>query len=100
MDYHLIKAYHMKQGFMDGNYPVWIDRSDRVVFEMQSYTSKSAAASERKQEQIEKSGKNQYGVRWYPVPKVMDGGKMPTYLEWAEEQRNKSGRERERGPRQ
>lgn len=97
-DYHLVKAYHMKQGFMDGNYPIWIDRSDRVTFEMKSYVSKSSAASERKEEQVSKATNKHYGQRWYPVPVTMDGGPMPTYREWMEEESEKKGRARPEGP--
>lgn len=99
LDYHMIKAYHLKQGFMDGNYPVWVDRSDRVVFEMESYISKSAAASERKEEQEAKKNNKQFGKRWYPVPRTIDGGPLPTYREWVEEQDAKRGKERRPGPR-
>jgi hypothetical protein len=102
MDYHMVKAYHMKQGFMSGNFPVWIDRSDRVIFEMKSFISKSTAASERKQLQESKGGKSPTpGQQWYPVPVTIDGGPLPTYAEWAEEQAEKEGRERpRRGPAQ
>jgi hypothetical protein len=98
MDYHLIKAYHLKQGFMQGAYPVWIDRSERVTFEVKSYVSKSAAAMERKEEQQANSKNKDYGKRFYAVPVTKDGGPMPTYREWMEEEAAKKGNERP-GPR-
>lgn len=87
IDYKLIKAHYLKIGFMAGSYPVWIDQSPRVMFEAKSFISKSEAAVE--QAQSNSSSSNIKGQRWYAIPRVMDGGSMPTMREYLEEQQRK-----------
>lgn len=86
MDLKLIKAYYLKQQFAQDGYPVWIDRSDRVTFEVKSFVSKSAAAIERRQARDAESEQKNYGKRYYAVPVVIDGGEMPTMREYMDEQ--------------
>lgn len=73
--------------------PPWIDRSDRVSFDVKTFVSKSAAAVERKQAADEKAqGKAPaYGKRYYPEARVIDGGKMPTMKEFYEDLQRKQG---------
>lgn len=87
MDYSLIKAHYLKAGFMTGAYPVWIDQSPRVMFNAKSFISKSEAAIA----QAEKRNAEHPipGMRWYAVPEVADGGKMPTMREYLEEEARK-----------
>lgn len=89
IDIKLAKAYELRQTY--GDIPPWIDRSDRVQFEARTFVSKSAAAIERKQDQDSKK-KSRPGVRYYAVPKVVDGGPMPTMAEYYEELARKEGR--------
>lgn len=91
LDLRLIKAYELRLTY--GDTPPWIDRSDRVSFDVKTFVSKSAAAVERKQGQDEKAaGKTpQYGKRYYAVPRVNDGGPMPTMEEYFEDQKRKQG---------
>lgn len=92
LDYKLAKAYELRQTY--GQYPPWIDRSDRVAFDVKTFTSKSSAAVERKQHSDDNrkgNSKPQFGRRYYAVPRTTDGGPMPTMLEFYEEQRRLSG---------
>lgn len=64
---------------------------------MKTRHSRSAAALERWQhlEQKRMSKKNatpKFGVSPYVVPKVIDGGKMPTKLEWIEAQQHSASK--------
>jgi hypothetical protein len=87
MDTRLIKAYHIKEQY--GQFPPWIDQSDRVSFEVRSFTSRSAAAMERMQAKVDKSKARSkaYGKKYYIVAEVNDGGQMPTPAEFYEEKR-------------
>lgn len=87
MDYSLVKAHYLKAGFMTGAFPVWIDQSPRVMFEAKSFVSKSEAAIEQAQANSSKSTIK--GQRWYAIPRVMDGGTMPTMREYLEEESRK-----------
>lgn len=100
-DYKLVKAHFLKKNFMAGDYPVWIDRSDRVSFEVKSFISNSGAAVERKMEQDEKANgnKNKYGKRYYAVPVLKYGEDMPTMREYLEQEAAKRGHERPGPPR-
>ncbi len=90
LDYKLAKAYELRQSF--GDIPPWIDQSDRVSFDVKTFTSKSAAAIERKQElDGNKKGSKFFGRRYYAVPRVIDDGQMPTMLEYLEERKRLNG---------
>lgn len=98
-DYKLLKAYYLKQEFMSGNFPVWIDRSPRVEFEVKSFKSKSAAALERKQAaEAKKEGNTDYGRQFYAVPITIDGGPMPTLRDYLEEEAKNKGNKQPSGP--
>lgn len=94
MDTRLIKAYHIKQNY--GQFPPWVDQSDRMSFEVRSYVSRSAAAMERLEEKINKKGNKSktLGKKYYVVAQVNDGGLPPTPAEFYEEkQRLANGRD-------
>lgn len=80
LDYKLAKAYELRQTY--GDIPPWIDRSERVNWDVKTFTSRSSAAIERKQD---KEKKKVPGRRYYAVPRVNDGGPMPTMKEYYEE---------------
>jgi hypothetical protein len=89
MDLRLAKAYELRQTY--GEIPPWIDRSDRVAFDVSVFTSNSAAALERRQERDSKGNSKNFGRRYSLVPRTKDGGPMPTMQEWLEEQQRKQG---------
>jgi hypothetical protein len=89
-DFKLVKAHYLKASMMSGNFPVWIDQSDRVEFDVKEYTSKSEAALDKKKELATQGGNPNYGVAYYAVPRVIDGGPMPTMKDYIEEQKNKT----------
>ena len=90
-DYKLIKAYHLRQTY--GDVPPWIDRSERVSWNVKTFTSRSGAAIEKKQEADgNKKNTKFYGRRYYAVPEVVDGGPMPTMAEYYEEQKRLNNR--------
>lgn len=92
MDYKLVKAYYLKQSYMSGNFPVWIDRHPRVKFEVKSFVSNSARALEAKQAQeANKTGTPSYGKQFYAIPKTLDGGPLPTMRDYLEEEAKKRG---------
>jgi hypothetical protein len=87
-DYRLIKAYHLKQGFMSGNFPVWLDRDENVWFEAKNFVSRSEAVIEAAQEK-ESTSKNggTKGKRFYAVIKgTRNGGPLPTLRDFLEKQ--------------
>jgi hypothetical protein len=94
LDFKLLKALKLKEQYMSGDFPVWIDRSDRVTFETKYFVSGSRAALERQQYQADKAAQNgkstpSFGRMYYAVPRTKDGGDMPTMREWLEEQAEK-----------
>lgn len=95
-DYKLVKAYHFLQDYTNGSFPIWWDESDRVTFDVKTKISKSKAALTRAEENAAKrqgsNGKATPGKYFYAVPRTMDGGPMPTFHEWQEEQMAKNAR--------
>lgn len=88
-DFRLMKALELQADMLQGNIPVYWDRSDRVRFEIESYISKSRAALDRAEEKAREGKDKNYGKVFYPVPKTIDGGPLPTRDEWLEEQAKK-----------
>jgi hypothetical protein len=85
-DYRLIKAYHLKQGFMSGNFPVWLDRDENVWFESKSFVSRSEAVIEDAQEKDQKSGGTK-GKKFYATIKgTRNGEPLPTMRDFLEKQ--------------
>lgn len=87
LDYRLAKAYSLRKTY--GDIPPWIDRSERVAWDVKTFTSRSAAAIEKKQEREKKAVP---GRRYYAVPRTVDGGPLPTMQEYYEEQNRLAGR--------
>lgn len=88
-DYKLIKAYHLHEQYMDGNFPIWIDRSDRVAFDVKRGISRSKAALDRAEERDAKK-KAVPGAFLYAVPRTIDGGPLPTMEEWVAQEKAKN----------
>lgn len=86
-DIRLAKAYALREEMLSGGVPVYWDRSERVFFDVESYVSKSRAALDRAEERAQKGKKKNYGKVFYPVPRTIDDGPLPTLEEWLEEQR-------------
>jgi hypothetical protein len=90
LDYKLAKAYELRQSY--GDIPPWIDRSERVAFDVKTFVSKSAAAVERKQDSdSKKKNLKAFGRRYYATPRTIDEGPLPTMQEYLEEQRRLNG---------
>lgn len=86
-DYRLLKAYELYNDMKNNQgFPMYWDRSDRVRFDIESYTSKSKAALDRAEEQASKSKAKNHGKILYAVPKTIDGGPLPTLEEFLEDQ--------------
>lgn len=89
-DIRLMTAMEIYTSMVNGEgVPVYWDRSDRVVFEVESFTSKSRAAIEREEEKALASKAKNFGKSFYVVPKTRDGGPLPTLAEFQEEQQLK-----------
>lgn len=95
-DVRIANAYQMMLDYQVEGWPVWVDQSERVNFEVKTRKSRSAAALEKaqflEQNKAEKA-KNYvppFGKRMYVVPSTVDGGPMPTKREWLEQQAGKS----------
>lgn len=89
-DMRLVKGLELYEDLRAGTgVPIYWDRSDRVVFEAESYTSKSQAALDRAEEKASKSKGKNHGKRFYPVPRTTDGGPLPTLEEFLKEQEAK-----------
>lgn len=70
--------------------PVWVDESDRVTFDAKARVSKSRAAIDRANDAATANGKKAVPGRYFVAePRVIDGGDMPTMMEWVEEQKRK-----------
>lgn len=92
-DIRLAKAYELNQDITNGGVPIYWDRSERVAFEVGSFVSKSKAALDRAEEKASKGKTKNYGKVFYPIPKTIDGGPLPTLEEYLEEMReNRAGR--------
>jgi hypothetical protein len=90
-DYRLYKAHHILQDWYRDGIPIWVDESDRVTFDAKAKVSKSRAAIERAQDVSSKGNKKPVFGRYFVAePKVMDGGDMPTLVEWLDEQEEKT----------
>jgi len=87
----LLKAHLLIQDWYRDGIPIWVDESERVTFDAKPKISKSRAAVDRAQEAQSKKKKSTPGLYFIPVPKIMDGGPMPTREEWLEEQERKQG---------
>ena len=86
-DYRLVKALVLSQDMQSGTgVPLYLDRSDRVRFEVGSYVSRSKAALDRAEEKASKGKAKNYGKVFYPIPRTVDGGPMPTLEEFLQEQ--------------
>lgn len=89
-DMRLVKGLQLHDDIRNGTgIPIYWDRSDRVVFETEHYISKSQAALDRAEEKARDSKAKNYGKIFYAVPKTTDGGPLPTFQEWTEEQEKK-----------
>jgi hypothetical protein len=90
-DYKLVKAHFLIQDWYRDGIPIWVDESERVAFDAKARFSKSRAAVERAQEADGKKKNKSYGKYFIPEARVIDGGDMPTRIEWLEEQQRKQG---------
>lgn len=89
-DFKLVKALVIYEDYKAGTgVPMYWDRSDRVRFEVGSYTSRSKAALDRKEEQASKQKTPNYGKIFYPIPVTVDGGPLPTLQDFLDEQEHK-----------
>jgi hypothetical protein len=78
---------------MRGSVPIYWDESDRVAFDVGTGKSKSRAALDRKERSWEKKKPAEKdGVYFYPIPRAIDGGMLPTREEWIAEKQAKQGR--------
>lgn len=93
-DLKLIAAYHIYTDMMRGGVPVYWDESDRVTFDVKVGKSKSRAAIEKRQDADTKKNADQFGKYYFAVPRVMDGGNLPTREEWLAERAAKQGNAR------
>ena len=85
-DFRLVKGLIIHdETITSSGVPIYWDRSERVDFEVGVAYSKSKAALDRAEEKEEKSKSKSYGKVFYPIPRTVDGGPMPTMEEWLEE---------------
>lgn len=91
-DFRLAKGFELREDMIAGGVPIYWDRSDRVTFEVGTYVSKSRAALDRAEERASKSKSKNHGKVFYPIPKTIDDGPLPTLEEWLEEEREKKAK--------
>lgn len=89
-DFRLVKGLEIHDEMIVGGVPIYWDRSDRVRFEVGTYTSKSKQALDRAEEKARKSKNSNHGKVYYPIPKTTDGGPLPTLEEWLAERAEKA----------
>ena len=92
-DDKLLLAHYLLTDFEVEGWPIWVDTSERVEFQVKKRNSRSGAAIERVQWQAEKTRANKkgdtpppFGERLYAVPKTIDGKPLPRKRDWLEEQ--------------
>lgn len=89
-DYRLVTALTLYEDLQSGTgVPLYIDRSDRVRFEVGSYVSRSKAALDRAEDKAREGKTKNYGKVFYPIPITLDGGPLPTMEEFLQEQEAK-----------
>lgn len=89
-DYKLIKALELYDDLKQGTgVPLYWDQSDRVRFELGTFTSKSRAVLDRAEERARDSKSKNYGKTFYVIPETVDGGPLPTLEEYLKEQQDK-----------
>jgi hypothetical protein len=96
-DLRIAAAYHIHEDLMRGSVPIYWDESDRVAFDVKTGVSKSRAAIDRREDADRaknKDGKGLEGRYYYAVPRVIDGGALPTLEEWIAEKEAKKGLDR------
>lgn len=91
-DIKLATALNVYDDMMRGSIPVYWDESDRVTFDVKVGVSKSRRAIDAKEAQDSKSKDPHHGRYYYAVPRVIDGGALPTMEEWVKEKKAKEGR--------
>lgn len=85
-----MKALVLYDAYMSGTgVPMYIDRSDRVRFDVGSYTSRSKAALDAAEEKAKKGKQKNFGKVFFPIPLTTDGGPLPTLEEFLAEQKLK-----------
>jgi len=97
-DLKIVAGLRIYEDMMRGSVPVYWDESDRVAFDVKVGTSKSRAAIDRREEQDKKKG-TVHGRYYYAVPRVTDGGNLPTLEEWILEKKAKTGQDQGPGAR-
>lgn len=95
VDMRIAKAWRIRESILQGNMPIYWDRSDRVRFDVKSFTSKSEAAVQRRQKKDKEPIPGRF---YYAVPVTIDGGPLPTMEEFIEEQESKKGTTRAPAP--
>lgn len=90
-DLKLAAAYRIYDDLMRGAVPIYWDESDRVAFDVGIGYSKSRAAMDRREDLDSQKKDKHYGRYYYPIPRTIDGGPLPTPEEWATERRAKMG---------
>ena len=89
-DLRLVTALVLHEEMTNGSgIPIYWDRSERVQFEVKSFTSKSKAALDRAEEKAAKGKNKNHGKVFYAVPRTTDGGPLPTLEEFLEQERIK-----------
>ena len=89
-DFKLVTGLELYDNLATGSgFPVYIDQSDRVRFELNSYVSKSKAVLDRAEENASKGTAKNHGKVFYVTPETIDGGPLPTLEEYLEEKARK-----------
>lgn len=86
-DMRLAKAFELHEDLLVGGVPLYLDRSERVEFDLKSYTSKSRAVLDRAEDKARSGKKKNYGKVFYVVPRTTDGGPLPTLDEFLAQKR-------------
>lgn len=78
----LIKALYLQEAYELEGYPIWIEESDAIRWEVGHRDVRSLSVVEKAQK--DESGKKNPtpGRRFYAVPKLLPGRKWPTRQEW------------------
>lgn len=78
----LIKALYLQEAYELEGYPIWVEESKAVRFELRHRDVRSLSVVEAAQASESKKDNPTRGRRFYAVPKLLPGHKWPTRKEW------------------
>lgn len=84
----LIKALYLQEAYELEGYPIWVEESKDIQFELRHRDVRSLSVVEAAQAAESKKENPTKGRRFYAVPKLLPGRKWPTRKAWLDSRSN------------